>query len=148
MRKIFLVTLFLCYCFLSTPAQAQDNFTDGTVWRVNLYKVKPGKMSELLMEMRQNLRPLHEEYKKQGLIVDYKLYTNSTTDSSGDWSLALAVGYKNWAALDDLARKADPITLKHYGTREKRQEAQNKRNQLFEVVSSRLMREITLNPLP
>lgn len=148
MRKIFLVTLFLCYCLLSTPVQAQDNSTPGTVWRVTLYKVKPGKMNEVQMDMRQHLRPVYEEYKKQGLILDYKLYTNSTADSSGDWNIALAVGYKNWAALDDLAKKTDPITLKHYGTREKRQEAADKRNQLQEVVSSRLMREITLNPLP
>ena len=57
-------------------------------------------------------------------------------------------GYKNWAALDDLGKKTDPITLKHYGTREKAQEATDKRLQLMEVVSSRIIREITLNPLP
>jgi hypothetical protein len=76
------------------------------------------------------------------------VYTNSTTDGPGDWDYATAIAYKNWAALDDFGPKVDAITLKHYGSREKRQEANDARNQMREVIASRLMREQTLIPLP
>ena len=149
MRRMLLVTLFLFFVSLSAQAQAPAAATTpGPVWRVSLYKVKPGKMPEVMADLRQNFKVVNDEYKKQGLIVDYKVYTNSTTDSPGDWDIAVATAYKNWAALDDLGRMTDPITLKHYGTREKRQEAADKRNQLRDLVSSRLMRELTLNPMP
>jgi hypothetical protein len=38
--------------------------------------------------------------------------------------------------------------LKHYGSAEKEQEALAKRRQLGETVASKLVREVTLNPLP
>ncbi len=140
-------TLLLLFCFAATT-QAQENTTPGPVWRVTMYKVKPGKMNDVLMDLRRNFRVVNEEFKRQGLILDYRVYTNSTTDGPGDWDFAIALSYKNWAALDDLGPKADAITLKHYGSREKRQEAADARNQLREVVASRLMREQTLRPLP
>lgn len=152
MVRISLVTLLLFFCLPNAQAQVglvlPDNITPGPVWRVSMFKVKPGKMPEVMKEWAQNLRPINEELKKQGLIVDYRLYINSTAESPGDWNYAVAVAYRNWAALDDLGQKADAIALRHFGTREKRQEAIDRRNQIRELVSTRLMREVTLNPLP
>ena len=148
MKSPSLITALLMLCCFSTQTQAQENMTPGPVWRVTMYKVKPGKMNDVLMDLRQNFRVVNEEFKRQGLIVDYRMYTNSTTEGPGDWDFAIAIGYKNWAALDDLGPKAEVITLKHYGTREKRQAAADARNQLRDVVASRLMREQTLKPLP
>lgn len=147
MKRVSLVTLLLALCFFGTQAQAQENMTPGPVWRVTMYKVKPGKMNDVLMDMRRNFLVVNEEYKRQGLILDYRVYTNSTTEGPGDWDFAIAIGVKNWAALDDIGPKADAITLKHYGTREKRQQAGDARNQLRDVVASRLMREQTLKPI-
>ena len=113
MKRVSLITLLLVLGFFGTQAQAQDNTTPGAVWRVSLYKVKPGKMNDVLMDLRQNFRVVNEEYKKQGLIVDYKLYFNSTTDGPNDWDLAISTGFKNWAALDTFPQQADAITLKH-----------------------------------
>lgn len=148
MKKFSLVTLLLMLFCFSTQAQAQDDTTPGSVWRVNLLKVKPGKMNDVLMDLRRNFRVVNEEFKRQGLIVDYRVYFNTTTDGPNDWDVATAIAYKNWAALDDLGPKADAITLKHYGSREKRREAGDARNQMRDLVSSRLMREQTLKPLP
>ena len=80
--------------------------------------------------------------------MDYKLYFNSTTDGPNDWDLAISTGFKNWAALDTFPQQADAITLKHYGTSEKRQAAADARNQWRDLISSRLIREQTLRPLP
>ena len=148
MKRFSLVVALLVLCFSGTQAQAQDNTTVGPVWRVSLYKVKPGKMNDVLMDLRQNFRVVNEEFKRQGLIVDYRIYFNSTTDGPNDWDIAIATAYKNWAALDGFGEKADAITLKHYGSREKRQQAADARNQLRELVSSRLMVEQTLKPIP
>jgi hypothetical protein len=148
MKRVSLITLLLVLGFFGTQVQAQDNTTPGTVWRVSLYKVKPGKMNDVLMDLRQNFRVVNEEYKKQGLIVDYKVYFNSTTEGPNDWDYAISVGLKNWAALDTFPQQADAITLKHYGTREKRQAAADARSQWRDLISSRLIREQTLKPLP
>jgi hypothetical protein len=148
MKRVSLIALLLVLGFFGTQVQAQDNTTPGTVWRVSLYKVKPGKMNDVLMDLRQNFRVVNEEYKKQGLIVDYKVYFNSTTEGPNDWDYAISVGLKNWAALDTFPQQADAITLKYYGTREKRQAAADARSQWRDLISSRLIREQTLKPLP
>ncbi|MEK6336774.1 MAG: hypothetical protein AABM67_17750 [Acidobacteriota bacterium] len=148
MKRFSLVAVLLVLCFFGTQAQTQDNTTPGPVWRVSLYKVKPGKMNDVLMDLRQNFRVVNEEYKKQGLIVDYKVYSNSTTEGPNDWDYAISIAFKNWAALDTFPQQSDAITLKHYGTREKRQAAADARNQWRDVISSRLIREQTLKPLP
>ena len=127
MKRVSLVTLLLVFCCV---------------------KVKPGKQNDVLMDLRKNFRVVSEEYKKQGVILDYKIYFNSTTDGPNDWDFAIATAYKNWAALDTLGPVADAATLKHYGSAEKRQQAADARNQLRDVVSSRLIREQTLKPLP
>ncbi len=98
MKRISLVTLFVFSTLLGTQAQTQQVATPGPVWRVRLYKVKPGKMNEFMRDLRQNTIPIYEELKKQGLIVDYKLYTNTTTDSPSDWDVAIEIAHKNWAA--------------------------------------------------
>ncbi|MDQ6654019.1 MAG: hypothetical protein M3Y84_14920 [Acidobacteriota bacterium] len=148
MKRFSLLPLLLALCFAGAHAQAQDNTTPGPVWRVSTYKVRPGKMNDVLMDLRQHFRVVSEEYKRQGVILDYRIYTNTTTDGPNDWDFAIATAYKNWAALDTLGPQADAITLKHYGSAEKRQQAADARNQLRDLVSSRLIREQTLKPLP
>jgi hypothetical protein len=54
----------------------------------------------------------------------------------------MAFTYPSYAVLDTLGARTAEITLKHYGTAEKRQEALNKRNEIGTVVSSRLTRNI------
>ncbi len=148
MKRFSLITLLLVLGLFSAQAQAQDNTTPGPVWRVALFKIKPGKMNDVLMDLRQNFRVVSEEYKRQGLIVDYRVYFNTTTEGPNDWDLAIATAFKNFAALDTFPQQSDAITLKHYGTKEKRQAAADARNQWRDLVSSRLMREQTLKPLP
>jgi hypothetical protein len=58
--------------------------------------------------------------------------------------VALVIQYKNFAALDGLAGKVQEPTLKHYGSKETRQERVSRRVENAEVVASRLTREITL----
>lgn len=150
MKKFTLLSLpmlVLCFCLFSTPAKAQENFTEGAVWRVTLVDIKPGKNTEFWRDLRQNLKPIYEEYKKQGIILDYVVHIKSTTDEPGDWDIALMFQYKNFAALDGLAARTDPITLKVYGTAEARSTAGVKRTENGTTVASFLTRQITLKDL-
>lgn len=147
MKRFSLAALLLVLCFCGTHAQAQNKSTEGPVWRISLYKVKPGMISDVLMNWQRNWRVINEEMKRQGVIVDFRVYANTTVNGPDDWDLATAIAYKNWAALDGLGEKADAITLKHYGSHEKRQQALEELGRMRELVSSRLMTEITLAPL-
>ena len=48
----------------------------------------------------------------------------------------------NWAGIDQLDARATTLVAKHYGSREAMLEAGKKRNELREVVSSKLAREV------
>jgi hypothetical protein len=110
MRKLvlFLATLLS----LSFAAFAQEHYTEGPLWRVQLIRVKPNKMDAYLQSLRESTKPLLEEQKKQGSIMDYKVFLKETKANPEDWDIAVAVQYKNHAALDGLAAKgeAGPMT--------------------------------------
>jgi hypothetical protein len=86
--------------------------------------------------------PIYDEEKKAGIIANYEVFNNVTTNGPNDWGVGIALTYPNYATLDTLGERADPITLKHYGSAEKRQAAADHRNQITTVVSSRLQRTI------
>ena len=144
MTKAFAAILLTCVFVLPLSALAQEQYTEGSVSRVLLLRVTPGKMEPFLTELRQNLKPVYEEEKQQGLISDYKIYLNSTKDAPEDWDVAIRIEYKDMAALDGLTAKVQELTLKRYGSKEARQKAFEKRVEMAHLVGNRLMREITL----
>jgi hypothetical protein len=144
MRKLVQLVFGLSVFLLAAPVMPQEYYTESAISRVILLKIKPGRFNAFMEDLRDNARPVWEEEKNQGLIMDYKVYLNSTADSPEDWDVAITLQYKNYAALDGLAAKVQELTLKHYGSKGARQGALEKRVENAEVVGSRLMREITL----
>ena len=143
MKKALCATLFAVTLLTALPALAQNpNYDPGPVWRVVYYKLKPGQGDPFWKDFRENLKPSYDALKKEGIINDYKVWTNSTTDSAQDWDVALALMFPNWAAIDQADTKASTIIAKHYGSREAMIEAGKKRNDLREVVASKLAREV------
>jgi hypothetical protein len=116
--------------------------TPSTVTRVVLLKVTPGQRPVFDQDMMDNQVPIFEEEKKAGILTNYEIFNNVTTNGPNDWGVGVALTYPNYATLDNLGERADPITLKHYGSAEKRQAAAEHRNQFTTVVSSRLQRTI------
>jgi hypothetical protein len=144
MRKALWATLFVVTWLTTLPSYAQNpNFDVGPVWRVTYFHVKPGQGEAFWKDMRENLKPVYESLKKEGLITDYKVRTNVTTDNPNDWDVAVGLMFANWAALDQADAKAATIVAKHYGSRDAMIEAGKKRNDLREVVMSKLAREAT-----
>jgi hypothetical protein len=142
---VFIVILLLIVGAL--PVLAQENFTEGRVSRIVLLRINPGKGTDFWADVRQNAKPIFEEYKKQGVIVDYGFFTKATTENAEDWNVGYALDYANYAAIDGLAARTDPITLKFYGSREARTAAGIKRTENAKLVSSFLIRRVDPRPM-
>jgi hypothetical protein len=143
MRKVLWAILFVVTLLTALPTYAQNpNYDVGTVWRVVYYQIKTGQGEAFWKDFRENLKPSYEALKKEGIINDYKVWTNVTTDSPHDWDVALGLMFPNWAAIDQADARAATIIAKHYGSREAMIEAGKKRNDLREVVASKLAREV------
>jgi hypothetical protein len=142
MKKIY---GFVVLVVLLAPALfAQEHYTPGPVWRVELIRVKPTKMDAYLTSLRQATKPFIDEEKKQGLITDYKVFLKATKNNPEDWDICVAIQYKNWAAMDGAAAKAEAVRDKIMGGKQQMQELGEKRSEIREIISSELLQEIVL----
>jgi hypothetical protein len=142
MKKLCGLVVFL---LLLAPALfAQEHYTEGPVWRVQLIRVKPTHMDDYLTSLRQSTKPLIEEQKKQGMIMDYKIFLKETKNSPEDWDICVAIQYKNHAAMDGLAAKGEAIRDKILGGKAQGQQLGEKRAEIREIISSELLQEIYL----
>jgi hypothetical protein len=142
MRTIYRLAAFLL--LLAPAVLAQEHYTEGPVWRVQLIRVKPTHMDAYLTSIRQSSKPLLDEQKRQGIILDYKVFLKETKNNPEDWDICLAVQYKNHAALDGLAAKGEMLRDKILGGKQPAQELSEKRAEIREIVSSELLQEIIL----
>jgi hypothetical protein len=142
MKNLFLLVAFM---LLLVPAVlAQEHYTEGPVWRTSLIRVKPTAMDAYLTSLRQYSKPLLDEQKRSGMIMDYKIFLKETKSSPDDWDLCLAIEYKNHAAMDGLAAKGEAIRDKILGGKPQALQLSEKRAEIRETVSSDLLQEIFL----
>jgi hypothetical protein len=142
MKKLCGLVVFL---LLLAPAMlAQEHYTEGPVWRVTLIRVKPTHMDDYLTSLQKTTKAVYDENKKQGTIVDYKVFLKETKSSLQDWDICIAVEYKNHAALDGLSLKNEALRDKILGGKATAQQLSEKREEIREIVSSDLMEEIFL----
>jgi len=128
----------------AVQAIAQEHYTEGPVWRVTLVRVKPAQMDAYLSSLRQNTKPLLDEQKRQGMIMDYKVMLKETQSRPDDWDIAVAVQYKNHAAMDGLTAKGEAIRDKVLGGKQRDQQVAQQRTEIREIVSSELLQEVML----
>jgi len=142
MKKLFGLAAFL---LLLTPVLlSQEHYTEGPIWRVQLIRVKPTQMDAYLTSLRQSTKPLIEEEKRQGMIMDYKVFLKETKNNPEDWDICVAIQYKNHAAMDGLAAKGEAVRDKIMGGKQAAQQLGEKRAEIREIVSSELLQEIFL----
>jgi hypothetical protein len=139
-----LLGLLGALAILVPAALAQEHYTEGPVWRIQLIRVKPTKMDAYLTSLRQSTKPFIEEEKKQGLVTDYKVFLKQTKNSPEDWDICVAIQYKNWAALDGAAAKGEAVRDKILGGKSQAQDLNEKRGEIREIISSELLQEIML----
>jgi hypothetical protein len=142
MKKTFGLAIFL---LLLAPALfAQEHYTEGPIWRIQLIRVKPNQMDAYLTSLRQSTKPLIEEQKRQGMITDYKVFLKETQNNPQDWDICVAIQYKNHAAMDGLAAKGEAVRDKIMGGKQAAQQLGEKRAEIREIISSELLQEIFL----
>ena len=129
---------------LATAVFAQEHYSEGPVWRVSLIRVKPTAMDAYLTSLRQSSKPILDQQKKDGTIMDYKVFLKETKNSPEDWDLCLAIEYKNHAAMDGLVAKGEMLRDKILGGKQPAQQLADKRQEIREVISSELLQEIVL----
>ena len=142
MKKLFAFAVVLLS--FAPALLAQEHYTEGPVWRVSLIKVKPTHMDEYLTSLRQTSKPFLDEEKRQGLIVDYKVFFKETQHDPQDWDLCLAIEFKNHAAMDGLGPKLEAIRDKIMGGKQQAQQIGEKRQEYRETISSEILDEIYL----
>ncbi len=144
--RLPIAALALMLCAAPAFAQQSPNTTPGTVTRVVLIRIKPGHADPFWADVRQHGKPVLDEEKRQGILVDYTVGTKSTLDNPDDWNVVLTQTYPNWAALDNLTSRIDPISLAHYGSAANRTAAATARTEHSTTVASFLVRDQTVNP--
>jgi hypothetical protein len=142
MRKLH--GLAIAVLLLAPAVMAQEHYTEGPVWRVQLVRVKTNYMDEYLASLQQASKPLLDEEKKEGLILDYKFFLKETKNDPQDWNVCLAIQYKNHAAMDGLQAKEDAVENKILGGQQQARQLGERRSEYRELVSSELLQEIIL----
>jgi len=133
------------FLLLLAPALfGQEHYTEGPVWRVQLIRVKPTHMDEYLTTLQTSTKPLYEDMKKSGTVLDYKVFLKETKSSPEDWDICVAVEYKNFAALDGLTAKGEATRDKILGGKAPAQQLAEKRAEIREIITSDLLQEVFL----
>src|SRR5579863_3290970 len=142
MKKLTGLVFFLV--LLAPALFAQEHYTEGPIWRVQLIRVKPTQMDAYLTSLRQSTKPLIEEQKRQGTIMDYKVFLKQTKANPEDWDICVAIEYKNYAAMDGLVAKGEAVRDKILGGKAQGQQLAEKRVEIREIIASDLLQEIFL----
>src|ERR1700681_1624059 len=137
MKKLYGLAAFLLLL-------AQKHYTEGPVWRIQLIRVKPTQMDAYLTSLRQSTKPIIEEEKRQGMIVDYKIFLKETKNNPEDSDICVAAQFKHHAAMDGLPAKGEAVRDKIMGGKQAAQQLGEKRAEIREIISSELLQEIFL----
>jgi hypothetical protein len=143
MKKYTASALLLVLLF-ALQAFTQEHYTEGPIWQVTLIRVKPTQFDAYLTSLRANSKSIYDEMKKEGVILDYKVFLNTTKHDPQDWDIAIGVQYKNFGALDGLTAKGESIRDKVLGSKQNALQIGDKRADMREIVSTMLLREVTL----
>jgi len=144
MKRLTLAVAMLSL-WSAVPAMAQDQYTEGPVWDVTYVRTKPDQRDAYLTSLKENTAPILAKEKKEGLVLDYKILNNLTQKDPHDWDLAIAVQYKNFAALDGVEIKELEIRNKMFGSKKAAEETMvQKRVEMREVVSVALYQELKM----
>ena len=92
----------------TAAAQSTRSYREGPVVVVSYIRTKPGMFNKYMEYLSTAYKTNMEAEKAAGLVIDYAIYT-SETRTPNDHDVMLTVTYKNWAALDNLADRSEPV---------------------------------------
>ena len=129
---------------LVNVSAAQDQYNEGTVELVTLVRILPGHGNAWWDDVKNNLQPLWNAQKTDGLIESYQVFLNQTKANPDDWDVGIAITYKNMAALDGLGMKVLDLRMKQFGDKSKEQKVIDKRVENAQTVASYLIRNVSV----
>jgi hypothetical protein len=151
MKQILLI-LAVLFVFNSVT-WAQEHYTEGPVWACSSYRTKQGHFDDYMKYLQANYLVTSAEQKKQGLILDSKVFVKTATDPQ-DWDVSICTLFPNYGkALDfdaDADAKNKAISATHFKTQDqdKQREQTAVRFEYRDFVATQYFREVTLKPLP
>jgi hypothetical protein len=126
-----------------TLADDDHAYTEGPVMVVSFVRTQPGMFDEYMRYLDKTYKPLLDEAKKAGIVVDWAVYS-ARPRGPQDADLVLTVTYKNMAGLDNLQARMDPLAKKAFGSLPKAAAAAVDREKLRKEVGSQLVRQLIL----
>ncbi|HLW34952.1 MAG TPA: hypothetical protein VKS98_04765 [Chthoniobacterales bacterium] len=155
--KIRILTIIALTCSLSGVCLAQSSpataakttggsnapYNEGSVWQLSMIKTRAGLSDEYFKQITGTVKPVYEEAKKQKIILSYKILDGEASGRD-DFNILILVEYPNYAALDSLRDKMDPVLTKVMGSQDQRKDLMVKRLDVREIIGTKTMREITL----
>jgi hypothetical protein len=134
----------VCLAVVTTTAIAQTRpYTEGPVVNVAAIRTAYGMSDEYLKWLAGPWKQEQEAMKKAGLILNYEVLMVEPRGEN-DADIYLVITYKNWAALDGLADRTDPISKQVYGSLEASNKGAVDRNKMRRVLGSTTMQSINL----
>jgi len=128
----------------SHRVQAQGRpYTEGSVWFLTMVRTAPGFEDDYLRGLATTWKRVGDEAKKQGVVVSYKILS-ANASGPDDWDLLLMVELKNWAAIDGIADKFEPIQQKIVGGDDAQRQLATKRLEIRRILGSKNAQEIFL----
>jgi hypothetical protein len=144
--KKFMLLLSVAILTTSTSltlAQEDHVYTEGPVLVVNFVRTEPGMFEEYMRYLDKTYKPLLDEAKKTGIVVDWAIYQARARDPR-DADLVFTITYKNMAAFDNLQARMDPLAKKAFGSLPKAAAAAVDREKLRKDVGSQMVRQLIL----
>ncbi len=112
-----------------------------------------GHFDDYVTYLRTNFAPLNNEMKKQGLILDWKMYVMTPAQPS-DADIYLCELYSSYGKALDYSKadddKAKAVAAAHYKTadEDKQDEMAKPRYEYRDILGTTYFREVTLRPMP
>jgi len=142
MKLVAICTSVVLMLFAQAGLAQDKPYKEGSIWAVTFVKVKPGMFDTYIKDLSANRRPLMEQAKKEGLILQEKMLAGESAGRE-DFDLILMVEYKNWAAFDGLNDRFRTLAQKIVGSEDKQTQMMIKRTDVREIVGTKNMQEIS-----
>lgn len=110
-RLLVLLSALLVFVCANVAAVEERVYTEGPVSVVTSVKVMDGQFDNYMAYLHASYKPLLEEQKKQGMILDYAVYSASPRGPN-DADLYLVIVYPNMASFDGLDDRTEPLVQK------------------------------------
>ncbi len=129
----------------TAAAQASTRaYREGPVIVVTYVRTKPGMFDKYMAYLNGAYKANLEAEKAAGIVVDYGIYS-SDPRTPADHDLMLAVVYKNWGALDNLADRTDAVANRVLqSTPEQRAQQSIDRGSMRDILGNRTYQQLLL----